>query len=461
MIDKDFLNKIILKVKEDQKYLNFYNDYLKAYLELDINETLMIISNNIFKNVDEYILKKIRNNAVSTLRIYKNRYKIPKDYKGCILYYENIKYFKPKILKTIFDNESKIRLLNAYNECIKEYKVKNRSSKLASLMTMATATEINTSFDINDTIKFNNAETNKNEIILKSNELYTRQDINYIPTYRFNDEQDYKDLLTNLKEHPNVKFLKNGKTYIMGKSMDIRDIAIMDFLQEEYSKNLIKREIFMDFSIKNDILPKIYNAKTKHNEILTENRLNKLSHMSFSIKLNNIVSTDNTIVNYDNSLLSDDEYEVLHLFTSKFYNDDKGDRRCKIYLSGMIQEDLINHNVYSINENKLNMLKNKYAIAISMSLLIDRYNSVNANSYKRFYGYEDLKKICRFSYKTKKKENIQNLKDALEHLKENNFIIKNYEIDLRYYYAKIEYIELDYFELKHFNLNTSDIEINI
>ena len=53
MIDKDFLNKIILKVKEDQKYLNFYNDYLKAYLELDINETLMIISNNIFKNVDE------------------------------------------------------------------------------------------------------------------------------------------------------------------------------------------------------------------------------------------------------------------------------------------------------------------------------------------------------------------------------------------------------------------------
>ena len=127
----------------------------------------------------------------------------------------------------------------------------------------------------------------------------------------------------------------------------------------------------------------------------------------------------------------------------------------------MIQEDLSNHNVYSINENKLNMLKNKYAIAISMSLLIDRYNSVNANSYKRFYGYEDLKKICRFSYKTKKKENIQNLKDALEHLKENNFIIKNYEIDLRYYYVKIEYIELDYFELKHFNLNTSDIEINI
>ena len=43
--------------------------------------------------------------------------------------------------------------------------------------------------------------------------------------------------------------------------------------------------------------------------------------------------------------------------------------------------------------------------------------------------------------------------------KETN--IKNYEIDLRYYYAKIEYIELDYFELKHFNLNTSDIEINI
>ena len=105
MIDKDFLNKIILKVKEDQKYLNFYNDYLKAYLELDINETLMIISNNIFKNVDEYILKKIRNNAVSTLRIYKNRYKIPKDYKGCILYYENTKYFKPKILKTIFENQ--------------------------------------------------------------------------------------------------------------------------------------------------------------------------------------------------------------------------------------------------------------------------------------------------------------------------------------------------------------------
>ena len=59
MIDKDFLNKIILKVKEDQKYLNFYNDYLKEYLELDINETLMIISNNIFKNVDEYILKKL------------------------------------------------------------------------------------------------------------------------------------------------------------------------------------------------------------------------------------------------------------------------------------------------------------------------------------------------------------------------------------------------------------------
>lgn len=417
-MDSDIKKYILSYVMQDEELKQFAITHLDNKSQLTLEEYTEYIRQLIIDfegKFTETDIKEVRKFLLTRIRQTRRRLNKENKFEGRLINYPDIDNLRYNRVKPIIDNEILLLITTAIEQFEKQ--CNDIVERPMSLEGMYYSSQKLALYNVSNKI------TIGNETAFVSDNSFKRS------------AGIVQPVLYSSNPVETLFVTKNDKIYCKSKTLDAIDQKIMDFLTEEYKKNMYFTDYSIDVSL-NKLCKIAYNV-TSHARIdWIVQRLDKMAAQGFRI--------------YEENSKTIDDYKLVKLFEIEYYTDEAGIRSCRIDLSSSIKRDIKNRNTIKLYKNKINKIKDDFTAIFVTYLQNQRITFAINDIYKMKFPYNVIKSNVMLPYTRSKTKNLKAIEKSLEQLKDMNFIIKNFKIRNDSVY--IEFNKLEYFELKNLKL---------